>query len=291
MEKGSLRCDANISIRPRGDARLGTKVELKNMNSFRNVRSALEFEAARQLAAAEDGEKITQETRLWNADKGTSNPMRSKEEAEDYRYFPEPDLVPFVVDRAAIEAARKALPELPEAKAARFEKDFGLSKYDAGVITGDIDMAEYFEEATGLYPNKKAIANWMMGDMLAELKEKDISIRELGIPPNGLVNLLSMIDSGAIRGKMAKDVLKEAIGTKSDPKDIVARKGLSQVSDRSEIESMVKAVISKNSKSADDYRSGKKNALAFLVGQVMKESAGKANPAIVNEMLRKELGG
>jgi aspartyl-tRNA(Asn)/glutamyl-tRNA(Gln) amidotransferase subunit B len=266
-------------------------VELKNMNSFRNVRSALEFEAARQLAAAEDGEKITQETRLWNADKGTSNPMRSKEEAEDYRYFPEPDLVPFVVDRAAIEAARKALPELPEAKAARFEKDFGLSKYDAGVITGDIDMAEYFEEATGLYPNKKAIANWMMGDMLAELKEKDISIRELGIPPNGLVNLLSMIDSGAISGKMAKDVLKEAIGTKSDPKDIVARKGLSQVSDRSEIESMVKAVISKNSKSADDYRSGKKNALAFLVGQVMKESAGKANPAIVNEMLRKELGG
>jgi aspartyl-tRNA(Asn)/glutamyl-tRNA(Gln) amidotransferase subunit B len=290
MEKGSLRCDANISIRPAGETKLGTKVELKNMNSFKNVRAALEFETARQLAAVEGGEKIIQETRLWDADRCISNPMRSKEEAEDYRYFPEPDLVPFVTDKKRIESARRDLPELPEAKGARFMKDFGLSEYDAGVITGDIDMAEYFEETTKLHANKKAVANWIMGDIMAAIKERDASIKDIGISPAGLAGLLSMIDSGTISGKMAKEVLKESIETRVDPKDVVTRKGLSQVSDKSAIEGIVKSVMAQNQRSVDDYRAGKKNALAFLVGQVMKESKGKANPAVVNQILKKELG-
>jgi aspartyl-tRNA(Asn)/glutamyl-tRNA(Gln) amidotransferase subunit B len=290
MEKGSLRCDANISIRPKGDTKLGTKVELKNMNSFKNVRAGLEFEVKRQLAAIEDKEKIVQETRLWDADKGVTNSMRSKEEAEDYRYFPEPDLVPFMVDKAEIEAVKRALPELPEAKEARLVMEFGLSEYDAALIAADIDTAEYFEEASGLYPNKKAIANWIMGDISAELKERQISIKDLGLSPKRLIGLISMIDSGDISGKMAKDVLKESIETESDPRDVVSRKGLSQVSDRGAIEAIVRSVIAGNEKSVNDYRSGKKNALAFLVGQVMKESKGKANPAIVNEMLKNILG-
>ena len=291
MEKGSLRCDANISVRPKGETKLGTKVEIKNMNSFKNVRSALEFEARRQLAAIEDGEKIRQETRLWDADKSISNSMRSKEEAEDYRYFPEPDLVPFVVDKKEVEDIRKSLPELPEKKSVRFVNDMGLSEYDAGVITSDIDMAEYFEEATGLYANKKTIANWIMGDISAKLTERGIDIGRLGFPPKWLVSLLELIDSGTISGKMAKGILTEAIDTGCDPKDIVSRKGLSQVSDGGEIAVIIKSVLAKNEKSVSDYRSGKKNALTFLIGQVMKESKGKANPAMTSELLKKELEG
>ncbi len=290
MEKGSLRCDANISLRPKGETRLGTKVEIKNMNSFKNVRSGLDFEARRQLSAIKDGEKIRQETRLWDADKEATNPMRSKEEAEDYRYFPEPDLVPFVVDKKEVERVLKALPELPEARCRRFVKDLGLSEYDAGVITSDIDMAEYFEEACGFYANKKAIANWIMGEVSARLKDKGLEIRGLGFSPRWLVNLLELVDSGTISGKMAKGVLIEAIDTKRDPKEIVDQKGLSQVSNPGEIESIVRSVLAKNEKSAADYRAGKKNALAFLMGQVMKESKGKANPAMASELLKKEFG-
>ena len=291
MEKGSLRCDANISLRPKGETKLGIKVEIKNMNSFKNVRSGLEFEVKRQLSAIEDGEKIRQGTRLWDADKEMTNPMRSKEETEDYRYFPEPDLVPFIVNKKDVEEVRKALPELPEAKAARFVRDLGLSEYDAGVITSDIDMAEYFEEVSKLYANKKTIANWIMGDISAKLKEKEVEICELGFSPKWLVNLLELVDSGMISGKMAKGVLLEAIDTKCDPKEIVSRKGLSQVSDRGEIESIIKAVLAKNEKSVADYKSGKKNALAFLMGQVMKESKGKANPGVTSELLKNELEG
>lgn len=290
MEKGSLRCDANISLRPKGETKLGTKVEIKNMNSFKNVRAALEFEAKRQLSAIEDGEKIRQETRLWDADKGISNSMRSKEEAEDYRYFPEPDLVPFVVDKHVIEEVKRSLPELPEAKCARFVKDFGLSEYDAGVITSDVDMAEYFEEVCAIYANKKTVANWIMGDISAKLKEKELQINQLGLTPKRLANLLGLIDAGTISGKMAKAVLLEAIDTNTDPKDIVSRKALAQVSDKGEIETIIKSVLAKNGKSVADYKSGKKNALAFLIGQVMKESNGKANPAMTGDLLRKELG-
>lgn len=290
MEKGSLRCDANISLRPMGETKLGTKVEIKNMNSFKNVRSALEFEVKRQFSALEDKEMLRQETRLWDADKGVSNPMRSKEEAEDYRYFPEPDLVPFVIDKKVLEAAKMSLPELPEAKISRFVKDMGLSEYDASVIASDADTAEYFEEACRLCANKKTVANWIMGDISAKLKEKDLQIKELGFSAEWLANLIELIDAGTISGKMAKSVLIEAIDTKCDPKDLVSRKGLSQVSDRGEIEAIIKSVLAKNEKSVADYKSGKKNALAFLMGQVMKESKGKANPAVTSEALKKELG-
>jgi len=217
--------------------------------------------------------------------------MRSKEEAEEYRYFPEPDLVPFVADKNNIEAIKIGLPELPEARAARFTREFAISEYDAGVITSDLDLAEYFEESARLCKNVKAVANWIMGDIMAALKEKMIGIKDARITPNALAGLLTMIDSGAISGKMAKDVLLEAMDTGIDPKEIVERRGLSQVNDRGEIEAAVRSVIAVNKKSVNDYKAGKTNALTFLVGQVMKSTKGKANPAIVNDILKKTLEG
>ncbi len=290
MEKGSLRCDANISIRPEGEKTLGTKVELKNMNTFKGVRLALEYEALRQRRAIDEKERIVQETRLWDSARSVTVSMRSKEEAKDYRYFPEPDLVPFVVDGATIDKTRKELPELPEARAGRFVREFALSEYDAGVLTSQIDLAEYFEECASAYANKKTIANWVMGDIMATMNDKNTGIRDLGLEPSALVELLRMIDGGKISGKMAKEVLSEAIDTKTAPADIVARKGLSQISDSAKIEEVVRAVIAKEAKTVNDYRSGKKAALTFLVGQVMKETRGKANPAMVNEILKKHLG-
>lgn len=290
MEKGSLRCDANISIRPAGQKELGTKVELKNMNTFKGVRLGLGYEVKRQTEAVSDGVKIVQETRLWDAEKSVTTSMRRKEEAKDYRYFPEPDLVPFVVDEAVVGRIRSGLPELPEAKARRFVKDFGLSEYDAAVLTGQADVAMYFEECASLYGNSKAAANWIMGDIAAYMKDKNIPIRDIGLPPSALVELLKMIDAGGISGKMAKEVLLEALETRASPGEIVSKKGLAQISDAGKIEEAVRAVITRNEKSANDYRSGKKNALAFLVGQVMKETKGAANPSMVNEILKKILG-
>ena len=291
MEKGSLRCDANISVRPAGVKELGTKVELKNMNTFKGVRIALEHESKRQVSALEDGEKIIQETRLWDADRSVTVPMRSKEEAKDYRYFPEPDLVPFVVDNIVIKRIRGDLPELPEARTERFKKDYGLSDYDALILTGSPDTADWFESAVKLYKNAKVVANWLMGDITAALNEKNIGITELGISADGLAGLLKMLDDGTISGKMAKDVLKEAIETKTRPEDIVKEKGLSQVSDASKIEEAVNAVIAREVKTVNDYRAGKKTAFTFLVGQAMKETRGKANPVMVNDILKKKLGG
>ncbi|MDD5428121.1 MAG: Asp-tRNA(Asn)/Glu-tRNA(Gln) amidotransferase subunit GatB [Candidatus Omnitrophica bacterium] len=290
MEKGSLRCDANISLRPKGEKKLGTKVELKNMNSFKGVRSGLEYEEKRQESVLEDGGKLVQETRLWNADKAVTASMRTKEEAEDYRYFPEPDLVPFVVDKNEIEEIRKALPELPEARGARFKKEFALSDYDADVLTSQIDLADYYEACVKLYPNAKVVANWLMGDISAALNDKNIKVTELGLSPEGLAGLLKMIDSGAISGKMAKDILAESIETKAIPEDIVKKKGLTQISDAGAIEEIVKKVVEREVKTVNDYKGGKKTALGFLVGQVMKESKGKANPGKVNEILKKVLG-
>jgi len=290
MEKGSLRCDANISIRPKGSDKLGTKVELKNMNSFKNVKVALEYEVKRQNSCIEDGTKIFQETRLWDAAKQTTASMRLKEEAEDYRYFPEPDLVPFVVDKNVIAKISSGLPEMPQAKAERFASEYKLSSYDAAILTAQIDVADFFEEAVKIYPNPKVVANWLSGDIMAALNDKNIGIKDLGLSASALAGLLKMIESGAISGKMAKDVLKEAIATGTDPREIVQKKGLSQISDISKIEEIVDAVIGREAKSVNDYKSGKKNALTFLVGQIMKESRGKANPAIVNEILKKKLG-
>ncbi|MBP7056122.1 MAG: Asp-tRNA(Asn)/Glu-tRNA(Gln) amidotransferase subunit GatB [Candidatus Omnitrophica bacterium] len=222
MEKGSLRCDANISIRPAGEKVLGTKVEVKNMNTFKGVRAALEHEAGRQLSVLEDGGKIFQETRLWDAGKNSTFSMRSKEEAKDYRYFPEPDLVPFVVDGSLIENARAGLPELPEARKDRFQKDYGLSAYDADVLTGNIDVAEYFEECCAGYQDRKKVANWIMGDIMAEMNERNMGIRELALTPAHLLELLKMVDGGTLSGKMAKDVLVEIMDSGASPADIVS---------------------------------------------------------------------
>jgi aspartyl-tRNA(Asn)/glutamyl-tRNA(Gln) amidotransferase subunit B len=290
MEKGSLRCDANISIRPSGDERLGTKVELKNMNTFKGVRLALEHEVKRQIGRRKDGEAIVQETRLWDADKLITTSMRSKEEAKDYRYFPEPDLVPFVVDKGLIGEMRASLPELPEAKAKRYMEEFGLSEYDADLLTAQHEIARYFEECAALCDNRKTVANWIMGDIAGYLNEKGIGVQELGLPPSALAGLIRMIDAGKISGKMAKEVLIQAIEEKVPPEEVVNKKGLSQISDSARIEELVRDVMSKNEKSVKDYRAGKKNALAFLIGQVMKESKGSANPAMVNEIMKKNLG-
>jgi len=290
MEKGSLRCDANISVREKGETRLGTKVELKNMNTFKGVRLALEHEVKRQVSGVGSGEKIVQETRLWDADRSMTIAMRSKEEAEDYRYFPEPDLVPFGADKAVVDHIRRGLPELPEARMSRFIKEYGLSEYDANVLTAQIDIADYFEEAAGLYKNAKTIANWVMGDVMAQLNARDVGIKEIGISSNGLAELLAMIDSGNISAKMAKDILLEAMDSKASPQDIVKKRGLSQISDVNELESVVNTVLGRNEKSVTDYKNGKKNAFTFLVGQIMKETKGKANPAVVNEILKKNLG-
>ena len=290
MEKGSLRCDANISIRKAGEKELGVKVEVKNMNSFRWVREALGFETKRQIAMAEAKERIVQETRLWDAQKLVTISMRSKEEAHDYRYFPEPDLVPFVVDKKIIEDIRKALPELPEARANRFIKKYGLSEYDARVLTGQIDLADYFEECARGYENKKILANWINGDIAAQMNARNVGILGLSLKPGDLVELLKMIDGQSISGKIAKEVLVEMIDTKNRAGEIVSSKGLSQISDKGAIEEAVLDVLSKNERSVNDYKGGKKTAITFLVGQVMKQTKGKANPAMVNDMLKKHLG-
>lgn len=289
MEKGSLRCDANISIRKAGEKELGVKVEVKNMNSFRWVREALSFEADRQISLAEARERIVQETRLWDAQKLVTISMRSKEEAHDYRYFPEPDLVPFIVDKNIIDQIRKALPELPQARAERFIKEYGLSEYDARVLTGRIDLADYFEECAQGYANKKTLANWINGDIAAQMNVRNVNILGLGIQPKDLLDLLKMIDSQSISGKIAKDVLVEMIETKKGAGEIVSSKGLSQISDKDKIKRVVKDVLAGNEKSVNDYKGGKKTAITFLVGQIMKQTRGKANPAMVNDMLKKYL--
>ncbi|MBN1526573.1 MAG: Asp-tRNA(Asn)/Glu-tRNA(Gln) amidotransferase subunit GatB [Candidatus Omnitrophica bacterium] len=290
MEKGTLRCDANISVRPKGVSALGAKVELKNMNSFKNVRDGLEYEVSRQIEAVSAGEKISQETRLWDAEKGVTAPMRSKEEAHDYRYFPEPDLVPFVESGALVDEIKKTIPELPEARMRRFKAEYGLSDYDAGVMISDKLIADYFEACVKSYNKAKTVANWIMGDIMAQLKERDVGIAGLGLPPEGLSGLLKLIDDGTISGKIAKGVLVEMVETKKAAAEIVKEKSLAQVSDSGRIEEMVKAVVEKEAKSVSDYRNGKASAFTFLVGQVMKEAKGKANPAVVNQVLKKMLG-
>jgi aspartyl-tRNA(Asn)/glutamyl-tRNA(Gln) amidotransferase subunit B len=290
MEKGSLRCDANISLKAKDAAMLGTKVELKNMNTFKGVRSALEFEVRRQTDLLEDKGVVVQQTRLWNPDKQVTVNMRTKEEAEDYRYFPEPDLVPFVVDKLSVSRIKDSLPELPDQRKARFVRDLGLSEYDASVLTDDVDTADYFETCAKLSGNAKVSANWIMGDMTAIAKDKNVPVAGLGVRPEALAGIIDMMAKGILSGKMAKDVLAEAIETKNDPDVIVKRNALSQITDNSAIEAVVKAVIARESRSVADYKSGKSNAFMFLVGQVMRETKGKANPAIVNELLKKELG-
>jgi aspartyl-tRNA(Asn)/glutamyl-tRNA(Gln) amidotransferase subunit B len=291
MEEGSLRCDANISLRKKGDKELGVKTEIKNMNSFRGVKSALEYEALRQADLLESGERVIQETRLYNAEKGVTEPMRSKEEAHDYRYFPEPDLSPFDFEESFLNAIAKDMPELPEPKKNRFIKDYRLSNYDAAIMASKKDVADYFEECAALYDNAKTVANWLMGDISAIVSSSSISIKDLNLKPAQLSGMLKMIDGGVITGKVAKTLLIEIIQTGKDPEKLVKEKGLEQISDVNLLETAINQAISENPKSAEDFKGGKDNAVMFLVGKVMQKTKGRADPNKVNEMLREKLKG
>lgn len=291
MEEGSFRCDANISLRPAGQREFGTKAELKNMNSFRFVQKAIEYEILRQENVLKGGGEIAQETRLWNSAKGMTESMRSKEEAHDYRYFPDPDLLPLVVDDAWIEAERAKLPELPDDKKDRFAREYGLPEYDAEVLTAEKAVADYFEKCAGLAGDPKKVSNWIMGDLMKHLNEDGIEVSECSVTPENLAGMLRLIDKGTISGKIAKTVFEEMYATGKAPADIVREKGLEQVTDAGAIEAIVDKVIEENPAQAEEFREGKEKLLGFFVGQVMKASKGKANPAMVNELIREKLKG
>ncbi len=289
MEEGSLRCDANISLKPNGSEKLGTKVEIKNLNSFKAVEKALKYEIERQGDLLDDGEPVIQETRLWNEAKGVTVSMRSKEEAHDYRYFPDPDLVSFTIAESLIDEIGKSLPELPREKRERFKKEYGLSSYDIGVLTQERSIADFFEEVVKNGVNPKSVSNWIQGEVLAILNYRSIKWENLNLTPKQLSELILMVDSGKINGKTGKAVLYDVVETGKDPAVIVEEKGLAQVSDESYLNEVIGKVISENGKSVADYRSGKKNALGFLMGQVMKATKGKANPQLASKMLRDKL--
>lgn len=289
MEEGSLRCDANISVRKKGEDVLGTKAEIKNMNSFKGVKAALQYEIERQIKMIENGEKIIQETRAWDPDRGMTQSMRSKEEAHDYRYFPEPDLVPFVLSLGEIDAAKKSLPELPQARKTRFIKSYGLPEYDADVLTSDKRVANFFEDCTKYYDKPKIISNWIMTDVLGYLNANALELKDIKLTPQNLVGLLKEIGSGKISGKMAKDILMEMLEAGKDARKIIEEKELVQISDEAQLERVADEVIAENKKSVEDYLKGKENAVMFLVGQVMKKTKGRANPAAINEILKRKL--
>lgn len=289
MEEGSLRCDANVSLRPQGAETFGTKAEIKNLNSFRGVEKAIQYEIQRQTEVLAQGGRIVQETRLWDSELAATRSMRSKEEAHDYRYFPEPDLVPIVISEGLIARLKASLPELPQVRLDRFMKAYGLSEYDASVLTADRALADFFEEGVKASKNPKAIGNWIMGDLSRELKARNLEIQNSPVKPEDLAALVALIDGGVISGKMAKDVFMEMCETRKSPQDIVKSKGLSQLSDKDQIIEVVRKVLQENPRTVEDYYSGKKNALVFLVGQVMKVTKGRANPQMVNEMLTQTL--
>lgn len=288
MEKGQLRCDANVSIRPTGQEKFGTKAEVKNLNSFRAVAKAIDYEIQRQAKILDEGGKVNQETRLWNDDKGTTSLMRSKEEAHDYRYFPEPDLVPFTISRQAVEELRKTLPELPVQRVERFVK-LGLSEYDSFVLVADKNLANYFEECCKEKVSAKLASNWIQSELLAILKAEKKDITESPVSAKNLAGLIALIDNNTISGKIAKDVLPEMFATGKSADAIVKEKGLVQVTDTKVIEEAADKVIAANEKSVADFKAGKQQALGFLVGQLMKATQGKANPKLANEILMKKL--
>lgn len=290
MEEGSLRCDANVSIRPVGQKEFGTRTELKNLNSFKFVQKALEYEVERQTRILDQGETVKQETRLYDSDRGETFSMRSKEEAHDYRYFPDPDLVPIVIDDAWIEEIRKTIPELPEQKRERFVSSYGIPEYDAGVLTSSKPLADYFEQCAAQFPQPKIISNWIMGDLLRELKKDSRGIEECPVSPSALVDLLKLIDSGTISGNIAKGVFEEMYQTQKPADRIVEEKGLKQITDSSAIEKIVDEVIQANPSQVEEFKGGKDKVLGFLVGQIMKASKGKANPGMVNKLLKERIG-
>ncbi len=290
MEEGSLRCDANVSIRPRGSAELGTKVEIKNMNSFRNVQHALEYEIERQGRALDAGERIVQETRLWDPERARTVSMRSKEFAHDYRYFPEPDLPPLDVAPGWVEEIRARLPELPAARRRRFAEAYGLSPYDADLLAQGRGLADYFEEAARALGKPKVVANWVLNELLREIPgDDDQAVAACPIPAANLVGLLRLIDDGTISGKIAKDVFDKMYRSGEGAQTIVEREGLRQLADAGELGAVVEQVLAAHPKVAEDWKGGKKAALGFLVGQVMKSTQGRANPALVNALLTEKL--
>lgn len=289
MEEGSLRCDANISLRPLGETKLGTKIEIKNLNSFKGVQKALQYEVERQAEILNEGGKLVQETRLWKADLEESFSMRSKEEAHDYRYFPEPDLVPLVISDDYISEIKATITELPQAKERRFIQQYDIPKYDAGVLTAQKDVADYFESCCSQYPEYKKISNWIMGDLLRNLNESRVLIKDTVIKPEMLVELIKLVGNGTVSGKIAKDVFVEMFKDGKQASDIVREKGLVQISNESYLEEVALKVIEDNPKSVADFKAGKEQAIGALVGRVMKETKGKANPRMVNEILRKHL--
>ncbi len=289
MQEGSFRCDANISLRPMGQEKLGTRTELKNMNSFRNVQNALEYEVRRQRDLLLDGESVVQETLLWDPDTNRTESMRGKEDAHDYRYFPCPDLIPVEIDDAWIEEIRQTLPELPDDRKERFINEYSLPEYDAAILTGARELADYFETAAKQCGSKKMVSNWIMTELMRELKGEDIST--CPIVPESLGALLNMVEEGTISGKIAKTVFQEMMESGKDPEVIVKEKNLLQVSDEGELLAMVEEIVSANPQQAEQFRQGKTKVMGFFVGQLMKQTKGKANPKLANELFAKVLSG
>ena len=293
MEEGSFRCDANVSVRPAGSEALGTKIEIKNLNSFRAVESALQFEIERQSETLADRGKLIQETRLWDEHRGETRSMRSKESAHDYRYFPDPDLLPIVVDAAWIARISAALPELPDARKARFVKAYELSAYDAELLTSRKDVADYFEAAVKIHGNPKALSNWIVGDLFRVLKERRLDeqfyLKNWPVAAENVARLVRLIDQGKISGKIAKTVFEALLGSHKTPEEIVAEKGLEQVSDPGSLETAVDQVLAASAQQIAQYRAGNEKVFGYFVGQIMKATQGKANPQKVNEILREKL--
>jgi aspartyl-tRNA(Asn)/glutamyl-tRNA(Gln) amidotransferase subunit B len=289
MEEGSFRCDANISLRARGAREYGTKVEIKNLNSFRNVQRALEYEIIRQTKALDAGDTLVQETRLWDTNRSITRSMRSKEYAHDYRYFPEPDLVPLTTGSAWIEVVRRTLPELPEARMQRFVAEYSLPEYDAGVLTSSKALADYYEYCIKYYPQPKAVSNWIMGELLRALNRDGIEVEESRLTPENLAELLKLVDDGTISSSTAKSVFEAMYETGKSAPDIVQEKGLRQISDEHALVAAIEQVIAANPIEVAEFHAGKDKLLSFFMGQVMKATQGKANPQTVNKLLREKL--
>ncbi|WP_338869652.1 Asp-tRNA(Asn)/Glu-tRNA(Gln) amidotransferase subunit GatB [Myxococcus stipitatus] len=290
LEEGSFRCDANVSVMPKGSSTYGQRCELKNINSFRFVKQAIEYEISRQVDVIESGGKVSQETRLWDVNKGVTRSMRSKEEAHDYRYFPEPDLPPLLIAKERIEEVRHELPELPRPKLQRFVSQYGLPAYDARILTSERPLADFFEACAQRYPDAKKLSNWFLGELLRLLKESGTQVSEVRFTPAQLGELLGLVDQGTVSANAGKDVLAEMFRTGRAPVDIVAEKGLAQVSDTGAIEAVVDDILAKNMGEVEKYRAGKKQVFGFFVGQVMRAMKGKGNPTLVNDLLKKKLG-
>jgi aspartyl-tRNA(Asn)/glutamyl-tRNA(Gln) amidotransferase subunit B len=291
MEQGSFRCEPNLSLRPMGREEFGTKVELKNINSFKYVKDAIEYEIKRQTKVLNEGGRVRQETRLWNIDRGETAVMRSKEEAHDYRYFPDPDLVPLQLEKDWIEALRATLPELPMTRAARFVSDYGLPEYDAGVLTASKGLADYFERCVRVFDQPKTVSNWVMGELSRELNLSGIEAAESPVPPEGLAELLRLVEKGTISLKAARELFPDLYKSGKTAEQLVQEKGLIQVSDEGTIEKLIDEVLADSPAQVAQFKGGKQQVLGFLVGQVIKVSGGKANPGKVNELLRKKLAG